>query len=465
MRAIQALLQQQHQQRLPPPGPVQGVDASSSRTAPHNAAAFGAVGGPPAQTPAATTAAAGGPQQHQQGPTVTHGYGGPPSIGQNGGPQSREQGPPSSSWRGPPAAGQTAFNSGQGPPPEQIGSCGGAAEGPPSRAWPGTTHTWQGAPPSGAAQGPLSCSSSVAHDESSLLLDLEDIADAFGQEPPAQQTAPPQWKPEEPPPPPQESPVEWQQQGPSWVQQQGPPQGPPKLSHQQHQPGSQTTIQYECQGAPQQVCRQLLDQLPSPGPLQWPPTSQEKPQQVIYDDSRAALEGESVSGSESITGVCTPQSESSSLCREPHAPVQASGVTGASFANQGKGSSGDPEVREAPFWVFGAVINARERGEAGAEWDLLITDGMRVFAAVSGAELGNAIINEVRHTSLFPSLSPVEKMRSVQGQFLVQIHRNVNAERGRVRIIAFRANAPRGEVAEKLKYLRSLIEENRKLES
>ncbi|KAL8425863.1 hypothetical protein ACSSS7_008301 [Eimeria intestinalis] len=109
-----------------------------------------------------------------------------------------------------------------------------------------------------------------------------------------------------------------------------------------------------------------------------------------------------------------------------------------------------------PFWLFGAVLDAREARSGEAEWELLVTDGMRVFLAFASGAMTERMGEAVNQPALYPSLPAVERLRSVQGHFFISL-KGKHGEEEQAHVIGFRAMAPASELTEKLKFLYSAI--------
>lgn len=388
-----------------------------------NPPALWAPGGPPQQllstaTAVPTGAAAAlrqGPPTTWQGPHTTEqgasvaGYRlpsagqGPPIVGQT--PLTTPQ-PYPTAGQGPLSAAQAPSITGHGPSTTGRGS---------AAAWHGPAGAWQ-APPSAVHRGPTSTTSGYVDDETSLLIDLEDIADVFGQNTSPLPPGRPQWEPEGPP--------------------QGPPQAPPQEGPH---------------GLPQEAPRVPLWGAPPKGLPQGP--SQGKPE----NEPQASYEA--FAGSSHLRGSCPGVPTLARNLPIPAAvgdPASASAGFGiaASLDNQDKLAGEDGEG--APFWLFGAVLDARSGTKKGKEWELLVTDGMRMFLAVAGRAVGERMLINVKQTSLFSPIPAIEQLKTVQGHFLLDVKGGNEGEQ-QVHVLSFRASAPGHEVTEKLKYLYTAI--------
>ncbi|OEH75061.1 hypothetical protein cyc_07572 [Cyclospora cayetanensis] len=376
-----------------------------------------------AQGASATASCVGAPRTPPWGPPATASPSrGPKTSGQK--PPTEEEGA-TSTRLGRVTANQVSFSTGQS-----------SAYSRPSQTLPLPPVSPQG-PPAGS-------SGFVEEDASSLLLDLDDIADAFEQDvpqlPPNRHTC-----------------------GPRGVS-----QGPPNAHAAPQLPSLQRPFEAlppAGDGDPVHSPPQQLGPLQgrtlngrSQGPPQGPPL-QGPPEARIFGDPQGFCQHLSIPShpaSGKCSGACTSESYlpiSANDKGSPRGPVDLEGT--AAPPPQLEVRLGK-EGALSPFWLFGAVVDAREGKAEEAEWELLVTDGLRVFPAVTGAATGQRMMQEVVQTSLFSHIPAVSQLRNVQGYFLLGIQGSA-AETHRVRVLSFRLSAPSGEVTEKLKYLYSVI--------
>ncbi|KAL8451702.1 hypothetical protein Emed_001864 [Eimeria media] len=326
--------------------------------------ASGAPWGPAQQGPlAATRAGSQAPTQGAMGAAYQRDWMGAPD-GRQGAPSERSR-----------PQGQAAHvNIMQGAPEPQRGP-----PPHPTAPWGIKSGPTRGGPPSGAPQGPLSYQQNYGAEASDLLIDLEDIADAFGQDNSPLHPAPPQW-------------------------------GAP----------------------PAQPAGSLLRQRPPVVPAELSRAAESCP-------AAFAEAGEAETPREEVVDLSVSEGhEKRTGCMH-------------SSPNQQTAGTGSP-----PFWLYGAVLDAREGRSGGAEWELLVTDGMRVFLAFAAGEVTEKMAEAVKQPALYRSLSSVERLRSVQGHFLLTL-KGKHAQDEEAHVVSFRAVAPAAELTEKLKFLYSAI--------
>lgn len=374
--------------QVPPPQltleTAQGLTHSTASASAGGSSAFSGQGGPLLHPRSALPLAAGW-QQPAQADGAPNTWQGAPQSGLNPpaqGLQAAKQRPLNNSWQGPTAPGRSApagwSGSGAGTGQQQQGPL--AAQRPPA----------------GAPQRPSRHNYDYSHAESSLLVDLDDIADAFGHETFLPHPGPPCWAP-----------------------QQAPSKGRPPASIQK------LPQEAPPQGAPQEPPHESIRTSPSP--------------------SRAA---------ETFAAVCSLPDEAP--------PPETTGRVSGAFMGQQAAACGQSQIQQPrqsedtePFWLFGAVLDARKGRGDGRELELLMTDGMKVFLAFAQHGTADAMMSGVKQTGLFSPISPIEQLKSVQGHFLLNI-RGQHANK-KVHILSFRANAPSREVTEKIKFLYSAI--------
>ncbi|KAL8439540.1 hypothetical protein Efla_007684 [Eimeria flavescens] len=351
--------------------------------------------GPPQRGPLTAAAAQGvTPTREGRDALLSAWQGGPPG-GQQG-PPGEQQKPPMNRQGAPRREQLAHLTERQGAPP--AGAATASTPGPyfearrgahaawqePSRPWQGpqATAAWgaepsgdQG-PPSGAPQVPPPYQHAYAAYDSSLLIDLEDIADAFEQDSSSMYTSPPQC--------------------------------PPAMHA----------------GGP-----------PMQGPLR--------------DPAEAARAAGSCPAAFTLPGAAASFQKG-----EPSLFSSAGHEAPAGAARQEQQPT--VESKSSPFWLFGAVLDAREGSKEGEEWQLLVTDGMRVFVAFAARNVGERMMQAVLQPTLFSPLTSVERLRSVQGHFLLELKEQLGGEQ-EVHILSFRANAPSEEITEKLEFLYTAI--------
>ncbi|KAL8440912.1 hypothetical protein Emag_007622 [Eimeria magna] len=238
--------------------------------------------------------------------------------------------------------------------------------------------TWE--PSSGAPQGPPSYQQNYGAEASDLLIDLEDIADAFGHDSSPHHSAPSQW------------------------------------------------------GAPS---------VEATGPL-----LRQGPSVVPAELSRAA---------ESCPAAFPEAEEASTALRAEVDDLPVSvGHEERTWCRQSSQDQQTSATGSPPFWLYGAVLDAREGGSGGADWELLVTDGMRVFLAFAAWGVTERMAEAVKQPALYPSISSVERLRNVQGHFLITL-KGKHAQDEQAHVLSFRAVAPASELTEKLKFLYSAI--------
>ncbi|CDJ38333.1 hypothetical protein, conserved [Eimeria tenella] len=309
----------------------------------------------------------------------------------------------------------------------------------------------------GGPQGPLSCPRGPPADAAALLLDLDDIAGAFGQETPPHVEGPQGGSCEKtqfgsPGGPPQQ-PRQGAPQGPLGPP--GAPQGPLGAPQEGWRWGAPGTFS----GA-QELQQQMLSRgSPAEGALRDPAAAAAA---AAAAEERFNCRADWASAAaETLRGVCTPHADSPGGGGEPTSASESRGTAAAAAAAAAATAAaaaraGTQEAGGPPFWLFGAVLDARESLGEGGEWELLVTDGLGVFAAAAAAEAAAAVVQQVQQTSLVPPLPQLERLRNAQGHFLLQV-KGEDPKNQTVHILAFRAKAPREEVKEKLNFLLALL--------
>ncbi|KAL8271345.1 hypothetical protein Esti_004679 [Eimeria stiedai] len=291
-----------------------------------------------------------------------------------------------SDWTGAP-------NERQGPPSERPRPQAQAAQGnvmqrahEPQRGPPYSAAPWEvksgttRGPPSGAPQGPPSYQQNYEAEASDLLIDLEDIADAFGQDNSPLHSAPSQW------------------------------------------------------GAPS---------VKPAGPLLW-----QRPLPVIPAELSLAA-GSCPAAFAEAGEAAAPRAEADALSASV-------GHEKRTWCMQSSQCQQTLSTGRPPFWLFGAVLDAREGRSGGADWELLVTDGMRVFHAFADGDMTEKMAEAVKQPALYRSLSAVERLRSVQGHFLLGL-KGKHGKEEQVHVVSFRAIAPASELTEKLNFLYSAM--------